>query len=48
MRLLASQFRSEDRKPNVLRASEGLIRAVSERLTNSNRSRQAGSQGAYP
>ena len=36
---LASQFRSEDRKQKVLTASEGLIRAVSERLTNSNRSR---------
>ena len=35
MRLLASQFRSEDRKPNVLTASEGLIRAY-ERLTDMN------------
>ena len=30
MRLLASQFQSEDRKRTMLTASEGLIRAVSE------------------
>ena len=48
MRLLAGQFRSEDRKQNVLTASEGLIRAVSERLTNSNSIPVSGITGSSP
>ena len=48
MQRLASQFRSEDRKQTRLTASEGLIRAVSERLTYLNLISLSGTTGDYP